>query len=143
MRIVKLSKEVFGFDTIEACRAFFKHVIPFNKYYFGIAGEGNHIAKDGLKQGEIIIFSYDAKIVSIALNERLVEEYDRVKEIKLSGDTLKVFDYDICLRKLEEDLKLRGYDKKIVGSQGWNIIEEQYEKNVIDYLISNEWKHYI
>lgn len=26
MRIVKLSKYVFGFDTIDACRAFFKKV---------------------------------------------------------------------------------------------------------------------
>ena len=66
MRIIKLSKDVWGFETLGGCKAFFTHVLPWEKNRFNIVGEGFHIAPDGLDKEELVVFSYDGSLVCIA-----------------------------------------------------------------------------
>lgn len=66
MRIVKLSKDVYGFDNINACLAYFEHVLPWQKYVFNIIGDGHHIGVNKTKPNEVVLFSYIGDIVCMA-----------------------------------------------------------------------------
>jgi hypothetical protein len=143
VRIVKLSKDVFGFDTVEGCIAYFEHVLPWGKYRFRVAGEGSHISADSLADGEILVFSYVGTIVAAARAQEIETENGRVTIIRLREDTLRVFSKRITLKDLENTLKGSGYSKVIHGSQGWNIIDGRYEEIAIRFLIDKEWEDFI
>lgn len=144
MRIVKLSKEVFGFDTKDGCIAYFKHVLPWQKERFNIMGEGHHIAPDGLKSNEIVVFSYDGNIVCIARTDHIKVEPNkkRVVAIILKEGTRRVFNDPPSLQSLEDVLLAQGMTSKLVKSQGWNIIDVNLEKAVIQFLAKHDWKQY-
>lgn len=143
MRLVKLSKDVFGFDTMDGCKAYFDHVLPWQKERFNIMGEGHHIAPGGVKPNEIVLFSYDGNIVCIARNEELKENSKKkVIAIILKEGTRRVFNNPPSLQELENVLASQGYTPKLVQSQGWNIIEQGFEKIVIEFLAKHDWKQY-
>ena len=143
MRLVKLSKEVFGFETAEACIAYFKYVLPWQKYRFNIVGEGSHIAPSKLNEDETVIFSYSGRIIAIAKVEEIIIENQRVVAIIFVENKVKVFDKDISLDDLETKLSRIGYSKAITNAQGWNIFEDKFEKEAIKFLINIEWEDYL
>lgn len=141
MRIVKLSAYELGFETIEACTAYFEHVVPWQKGIF-IMGEG-HIASDGLKKDEVILFSYSGSIVCCAKAEKLIKENNKAIAVKVNEKTKKIFHNPPSLIELEKLLQSLGYPQQVYGVQGWNIIEAKYEPAVIDFLMKCEWKDYL
>jgi hypothetical protein len=144
MRIVKLSPKVFGFDTVEACTAYFEHVVPWQKDSFYFAGEGHPIAKDGLQSEEIVVFSYSGNIVCVAkTKELLINDDDIPVGIQIHNSSKKIFYNTPKLVDLEGLLHSLGYNSKVVGAQGWNIIEQQYEKQVIDFIMKHDWSNYL
>ncbi len=143
MRIVKLSKEVWGFETLGGCLAFFKHVLPWEKNRFDIAGEGAHIAVDGLKEEELIVFSYDGNLVCIAKVKDTIQENNKVKSIRLLGGTIKVLENPPKLKALEDKLHSVGYAKNLVATQGWNILEKKFEKAAVEFLRDKDWELYL
>jgi hypothetical protein len=142
MRIIKLSKEVNGFESLGGCRAFFTHVLPWEKYTFYIAGEGSHIAPDGLDEKELVVFSYDGNLVCIAKAERIILEKEKTKSIKLIDKTLKVLENPPRLQELEEKLHAIGYTKNLVSTQGWNILDGKFEKETVKFLRDKDWELY-
>ena len=74
MRIVKLSKDLFGFDTNGACKAYLKDVLPWTGGNFHFAGNGNKIALDKFSEGENILFSHDGSIVAIVKSAMRIEQ---------------------------------------------------------------------
>ena len=144
MRIVKLSKEVFGFDTKDGCIAYFQHVLPWQKERFNIMGEGHHIAPDGLKSNEIVVFSYDGNIVCIARTDNIMVDPSKKKVVAiiLKEGTRRVFADPPSLQDLENVLRARGMTSNLVKSQGWNIIDEILEKDVIHFLAKHDWKEF-
>jgi hypothetical protein len=143
MRVIKLSNEVFGFDSLEGCKAYFRHVLPWSKYYFPIVGEGNRISKEKISVDENVLFVYKGNIVAIAKVENYEVDNNKVKALKLRADTLKVFEETADIKELEQNLASNGYDLKIQQSQGWNIITEEHEQIVINFLMRHEWKSYL
>jgi hypothetical protein len=144
MRIVKLSKRVFGFDTLEGCKAYFSHVLKWQKFIFNIEGEGIHISSDGLDNNELVLFSYSGKLVCLAKAERIIlDRNHRTRAVKLVDGSLRVFDNPPSLHDLEAKLRGLGYDKKVVSTQGWNILEGGYERAVVEFLRDKEWEYYI
>lgn len=143
MRIIKLSKEVFGFDTLGGCQAFFTHVLPWGKYIFGIAGGGAHIAPDGLDKDELVVFSYDGNLVCIAKVEGIILENNKVKSIKLVDGTLRVLKNPSSLQELEDKLHAIGYTKNLVSTQGWNILDGKFEKETVNFLRDKDWENYV
>lgn len=143
MRLIKLSKDVYGFDTVEACIAYFKHVLPWQKFRFNIVGEGNHISSSNFDKNETIVFSYRGRIIAIGIAEKPIIEDQRVDAIILDGSKLKIFDKVINLGDLETKLNAKGYDKAIINSQGWNILEGKFEKETIDFLMKAEWADFV
>lgn len=144
MRIVKLSQAVLGFETLDGCKAFFIHVLPWEKYTFSIAGEGSHIASDGLDEQELIVFSYNGSLVCIARAEEIiVDNNNKVKSIKLVGETVRVLTAPPKLIDLEAKLHSAGYTKNLVASQGWNILDEMYEKMAVEFLRDKDWELYL
>jgi len=142
MRIVKMSGEVFGFDTIEGCQAYFKYVLPWQKGYFGFAGTGNKIAKDKLSKNETILFSYDGKIVTAAKAVEPIIDGNKVIGIMINKESIKVLKIPVSTFDLEKELGKHGFDDSIYGSQGWNIIPYNLEKRVIEFLRNEELKEY-
>lgn len=143
MRIIKLSKEVWGFDTLGGCQAFFTHVLPWEKNRFEIVGEGVHIASDGLDGKELVVFSYDGNLVCIARAEEIVLDSNKVKSIKLIDGTVRVLSKPPKLKELEKKLHSAGYTKNIVATQGWNILEGKYEKVAVEFLRDTDWEVYL
>jgi hypothetical protein len=144
MRIIKLSKDVFGFDNMEGCIAYFRHVLPWQKLIFNIMGEGAHIAPNSLIEGEKIIFSYDGNIVAIAKNERLIlDKNNKVKSIKLLDGSLRVFNNPGKIGALEKHLHNIGYSKNIVSAQGWNRIDGVFEKETLMFIRDMDWSYYL
>ncbi len=143
MRVIKLSRNVFGFDTVEGCIAYFRHVLPWCKYRFRVEGDGGHISADSLADGEILVFSYGGIIVAIARAQEVETRDGRVTAIRLENDTLRVFSKRVSLKDLESTLKSGGYAKVIHGSRGWNIIDGTYEEMAIRFLIEKEWEDFI
>ncbi|AKM19239.1 hypothetical protein QT238_07585 [Geobacillus stearothermophilus] len=143
MRVIKLSDSVFGFDSLEGCKAYFRHVLPWSKYYFPIVGEGNRISKEKISVDETVLFIYKGNIVAIAKVENYEVDNNKVRSLKLRADTFKVFEETADIKELEQNLASNGYDLKIQQSQGWNIITEEHEQIVINFLIRHEWKSYL
>ena len=143
MRVCKLSDKVFGFDSLEGCKAYFKHVLPWSKYYFPIVGEGNRISKDKISKNESILFSYNGNIVAIAKLNDIELADGKVASLILSEEALKVFGKLVGVTELEHQLSLNGYKSIINQSEGWNIIPEEYEFIVIDFLIKHEWELFL
>jgi hypothetical protein len=134
MRIVKMSKDVFGFENKDACKAFFRHVLPWNKSLFTIARDGRFLSKNSFKENEVFLFSFDGCVVSVGKVEKYYYDKNnsnRVYMIRVSKDTLKVLNHELLLSSVEELLFNEGYDKTVVASQGWNIIEKKYENKVL------------
>ena len=104
MRICKLSDKVFGFDTLEGCKAYFKHVLPWSKYYFSIVGEGNRISKDRINVDENILFIYKGNIVAIAKVADFEIVDGKVTSLKLKEESLRVLDHNIDVKGLEQQL---------------------------------------
>lgn len=141
MRLVRLSKDVFGFSNLEACVAFFEHVLPWNEDYFNIVGEGRFISKTSIKKNELLLFSFGGKIVSAAKVEEIyIDSDNRVSRIKLVNGSRKVFKKHVDLTELEQLLHAKGYAKQIVGAQGWNIIDDKFKKDILNLIIEKEWK---
>lgn len=143
MRLIKLSKDVFGFETVEACIAYFKHVLPWQKYQFNIVGEGSHISPSKFDENETIVFSYRGRIIAIGIAEDSIIEDQKVTAILLDGSKLKFFDKIINLGDLETKLAVKGYDKAITNSQGWNILDGKFEKETIEFLMKAEWADFL
>ena len=143
MRLIKLSKDVYGFDTVEACIAYFKHVLPWQKYRFNIVGEGSHISSSNLDKNETIVFSYRGIIIAIGIAENPIIEDRRVVAIILDGSKLKIFDKTIYMSDIEKRLIAKGYDKAITNSQGWNILEGKFEKETIEFLMKADWADFV
>ncbi len=141
MRIVKLSERVFGFDTVESCKSYFEHVLLWQEGRFNFEGTSNKIAKDKLREDENILFSYSGQVVVIAKAKGLILD-NKVVGIELKLDTLKIFKDPISTLKLEEELKNKGFSDDIYGSQGWNIVEKDYERYAINFLKDQEWEIY-
>lgn len=143
MRIVKMSGDVFGFDSIEACKAYFENVLPWQKGNFYFVGEGNKIAKDKLSTGENVLFSFNGSLVAIAKARKLIiNEDDRVRGITIDIDTLKIFKEAISTLDLESELSNYSYNDSIYGSQGWNILEGKIERKAIEFIKNREWEIY-
>ncbi|GMQ62472.1 hypothetical protein [Vallitalea maricola] len=143
MRIVKMSGEVFGFDSIEACKAYFKSVLPWQKGNFYFAGEANKIARNKLQSGDNVLFSFNGYIIAIAKAEELLfNEDDRDNGIKIDMDTLKIFQVSISTMDLEIELSNYGFTDSIYGSQGWNILNGEIETKAMKYLKDKEWEIY-
>ena len=142
MRLIRMSSEVFGFDKIEACIAFFEHVLQWNKYRFNIIGEGHHLSVNSFNKDEIFLFTFDGIIVSVARVGEYIFSYDEKKVVAviLNQDTLKVLKNEYTLNDLSNTLIKLGYKKEIIKSQGWNIIDKIYEEKVMESIIKNEWK---
>lgn len=143
MRIIKLSHEVYGFDTVEACIAYFKHVLPWQKFRFNIVGEGSHISSSNIDKDDTIVFSYRGRIIAIGIAEEPIKKYQKVVAIILDGSKLKIFDKTVNLSDLETKLNAKGYDKAITNSQGWNILEGKYEKETIEFLMKADWADFV
>ncbi|MDR7868814.1 MAG: hypothetical protein RIN56_18630 [Sporomusaceae bacterium] len=143
VRIIKLSKEVWGFETLGGCQAFFAHVLPWEKYTFDIAGDGAFIAPDGLDKQELVVFSYDGSLVCIARAERIIMNNNKVKSIKLVGNSVRVLNNPPKLKALEEKLQSVGYTKNLVATQGWNILEKKFEKVTVEFLRDKDWESYL
>lgn len=143
MRIVKLSKDVYGFDNINACLAYFEHVLPWQKYVFNIVGEGRHIGINKTKQNEVVLFSYIGEIVCMARIIDINENNGKVNQLVLKDDSVRFFRKRLTLHELESELNKHGYSKKVVQARGWNIIEENYEKVVIELLVKTDWIEYL
>lgn len=143
MRIIKLSKEVNGFDSVGACINFFEYVVPWQKGLFHIIGEGNHIAADGLKEGELVIFSYSGQIICLAKTIQLViDKNGSASGVIINSDTKKIFKIPPKLKDLEILLHSKGYTSQIVRTRGWNKIDSIYEPIVIDFLIKHDWAEF-
>jgi hypothetical protein len=142
MRIVKLSGNVFGFDTLDGCKAYFEHVLPWQKGQFYFAGTGNKVALDKLQPNENVIFTYEGTVVCITKAENLLIENGKATGIKLRIDILKMFKSHISSLDLEDHLKSYGFTDCIYASQGWNIIGEPYEQHAIQFLKDQEWNVY-
>ena len=143
MRIIKLSKELRGFETLGGCQAFFVHVLPMEKNKFHIAGEGSHIAPDGLDKQELVVFSYNGSLVCIARVEEIIMNNNKVKSIKLGDGTVRVLSKPPKLKDLEAKLHSVGYSKKLVASQGWNILDKNYEIMTVEFLRDKDWELYM
>lgn len=142
MRIVKLSKEVLGVDTLAGCKAFFESVLPCEKNQFDIVGEGSHIAKNAIAKEEPIVFSFDGILVCIALVDDFVVKNNKVVTIILKSNTTKLFKNTIELKELESYLQGKGYNKKLLQNRGWNIISGGFERVAIEHLRDEDWKQY-
>lgn len=145
MRLVKMSdKHHIGFKTIEGCFAFFNHVLPFNQYYFRVFGTGHYLSSKNDHTNTNFIFQYDKKIVAIAkVKDVSIDGDGRVDGFFIIGDTLKVFEHREPIEVMEIEHILRKADPTFnLSNQGWNIIEEEYESIVIDFLIDKEWGIY-
>lgn len=143
MRVCKLSDKIFGFDTFEGCKAYFRNVLPWSKYYFPIFGEGNRISKDRISVDENVLFIYKGNIVAIAKIEDFETVAGKVTSLKLREDTLRIFEQNVEVKELEQQLSQNGYSSNINRSEGWNIIPKEHESTVINYLIHQEWKPFL
>ena len=134
MRIIKLSSSEF--TDLERVSSFFDHDLrarePEGKFRFP---EG-WIAEDGLKPGERVLFSYDTVIcyAGWSLTGRsLNQDEDRADYpyfFKLDMATLQTA--AIPLQQLEDLLQSKGlHDGRLVRSQGWPIIEDRDEVEVL------------
>ncbi len=143
MRIVKMSGEVFGFDDIDACKAYFESVLPWQKGIFNFAGEGNKIAKDKLNKDENVLFAYNGVLIAIAKAKDLILNKDnRVRGIEIDLNTLKIFKENISTFDLENELKKYGYSETIYKTQGWNILDKNIETKAIEFIKNKEWEIY-
>lgn len=143
MRIVKMSGDVFGFDSIEACKAYFENVLPWQRGNFYFVGERNKIAKDKLNAGENVVFSFNGCLIAIAKAKSLIiDEDDKVSGIKLDMETLKMFKTTISTLELEKELRNSGFNDSIYASQGWNILEGEIERKAVKFLKNKEWEIY-
>lgn len=141
MRIVKLSKEVLGVDTLAGCKAFFESVLPCEKNQFDIVGEGNHIAKDAVAKNEPILFSFGGSLACIALVDKLVINNNKAVAIILKRNSIKAFKNTIKLNDLESVLQAAGYNKKLLPNRGWNKIDDNLEKVAVEYLCKKEFEY--
>jgi len=82
-------------------------------------------------------------LVCIAKAERIILENSKVKSIKLVNGTLRVFENPPRLQGLEDKLHAVGYTKNLVSSQGWNILDEKFEKEAVKFLRDKDWEIYI
>lgn len=143
MRIIKLSKDVYGFDNLESCTAYFKHVLPWLKGKFNIIGEGHHISEENINPNDIILFSYRGNIISLARAKNAVVKRGKVTAIKIDLVTHKIFKKPIKLTELERRLTNIGYDKRIARGPGWNKIKGDFEKEAIKFLMEKDWQDFI
>jgi hypothetical protein len=144
LRIIKLSNEVYGFDTVEACSAYFLHVLPWQKYRFNIVGEGYHLSSEKVSIGETLVFSYKGKIITVAKVRNVdTDDSKTVIAVNLQEDSLKILFKTVDLKELESVLKSEGYNKAITSAQGWNIITGNLEKKVIEIIMRNEWHDFL
>ena len=142
MRIVKLSKDLFGFDTNGACKAYLKDVLPWTGGNYHFAGNGNKIALDKFSEGENILFSHDGSIVAIVKGIKLLTEGDKCSGIEVDMDTMKIFKEGLSILALEKSLEDSGHHVRIFATQGWNYLEGDCEKAVLEFLKNEDWKIY-
>lgn len=145
MRLCKLSSNAlpFGMTTLEGCMKYFEDVLPWSEYQFLIVGESKKIAKDSININESCLFIYDKKIVALGKVLTLGIVDDTVEFLKLEEESYKVFSNPVNADELVTRLLENGYDKRILNSTGWNIMNEEHEQIIIQYLIEQEWKSYL
>lgn len=143
MRIIKLSKEVSGFENIEACKSYFKYVLPWQKLRFNIVGDGLHIAQNKLDHDEIVLFSYDGNCIAVGKVENLIVEKNKSIAIQLQEKKLKVFESHFPLKELEDRLRKVGYVSAVTNTQGWNILKDKHEEAALKFIIKKDWEDYL
>lgn len=57
-------------------------------------------------------------------------------------DTMKIFKEGLSILALEKSLEDSGHHVRIFATQGWNYLEGDCEKAVLEFLKNEDWKIY-
>lgn len=143
MRIVKLSKDVPGFEELRQCKIYFRVVLPWLKGEFSFAGVPNKIAKNGVEVGENILFIYSGIIIALAKAERLECNGKDVTSLIVDKDTIKVFDKQLMVVDLEKHLNSCGYINSINNTPGWNTLDKAFDRITVEYIRNEDYEIYL
>jgi hypothetical protein len=138
MRIIKLSNRDKDFPDRKSVDNYFQHKLPNRNPPGKFLLTKGRLAKDGIKIGEQLIFSYKTEIVYIAFSAS-----ERMENFDNDGDMYPfyfIIDMDSLvsakgyLSDIESICAKAGIEKNIVRAQGWPHIQESVTEIIWDTL---------